>query len=135
MSPFQRSLMPPSLRYHRPPLHDKTVDRALTHEGLQIHVTKSTPISTYAVSLPSRVVSRWRLSSRVSVWRSLLQRLIHGDHHLLRTGQAQAVIVVQRDIAELHHPRPVAQLAHVASDTVDLGLVAASNVPRSKHPV
>lgn len=73
----------------------------------------------------------------MSVGRSLLQRLVHGDHHLLRSAGAQAVGVVQGYVAHVHRPRPLAQLAHlvhVVGDAVDLGLVAIVKSTGAVHP-
>lgn len=75
----------------------------------------------------------------MGVWRSLLHGFVYGDHHLLHRVGAQAVVVVQRDVAHLHQPGRLAQLArpaHVAGDAVYLCLVAAGTSTRAKsNPV
>lgn len=78
-----------------------------------------------------------RLGPRVSVRGSLLleRRLVHGDHYLLRSAGAQAVGVVQGDVAHLQQPGPLAQLGRLVRDAVDLGFVAAADSTRAKGPV
>lgn len=84
----------------------------------------------------SREVRKSLLSPSFSVWRLLRQCLVYGDHHLFWQIGAQAVRVVEGNVAQLHQLGPLTQptrVVCVVRDTFHLSIAAASM--RAKHPV
>lgn len=103
-------------------------------KDLQIHMTKCECLALFL----SGEVRKSLLSPSFSVWRLLCQCLVYGDHHLLWHIGAQAVRVVQGNVAQLHQSGPLTQptcVVCVVRDTFYLSLAAAGNSTRAKHPV
>lgn len=67
----------------------------------------------------------------------LPQRLVHGDHGVLRSTRVQTAVAVPLDGACFQQPRPLDQLRHVAhgaGDAVNLQVVVAGGSAGAQRP-